>query len=167
MSHTKQNDKNMPKPLKRHQSLIPLSRDHHHGLLLCWKIREARKKDVEPQRLKAYLDFFYDSHLKPHFQFEEKEVFPLLGRDHEIVQKALGEHRRLRALFAAEKGLEKAFADIEKELEAHIRFEERKLFQEIQQTVSSSDLRALEAKEKEMPNSDPEAWEDKFWLKEH
>ncbi|CDF79955.1 hypothetical protein BN863_22430 [Formosa agariphila KMM 3901] len=32
------------KPLKRHKSLQPLSRDHHHGLLLAWKIRADLRK---------------------------------------------------------------------------------------------------------------------------
>src|SRR5690606_10923423 len=27
------------KPIKRNKDLQPFSRDHHHSLLLCWKIR--------------------------------------------------------------------------------------------------------------------------------
>ncbi|WP_241739476.1 hypothetical protein [Aestuariibaculum marinum] len=32
------------KPLKRHKALQPLSREHHYGLLLTWKIRTGFKK---------------------------------------------------------------------------------------------------------------------------
>lgn len=156
----------MPTPLKRHPSLTSLSKDHHHGLLLCWKIREAQKRKIDPKRVKEYLDFFFETQLKPHFHFEEVEVFPLLGKDHELVQQAFAEHRRLRFLFSEEKDLEQIMNDIEKELQAHIRFEERTLFQEIQQCVPEEDLMKIADKEENISAPDPDEWEDKFWLKE-
>ena len=37
------------KPQKRHKALQPLSREHHHGLLLSWKIRSGfNKKGIIP-----------------------------------------------------------------------------------------------------------------------
>ena len=156
----------MSTPLKRHPSLVALSKDHHHGLLLCWKIREAQKKGTETARVKKYLDFFFENHLSPHFQFEEEEVFPLLGKEHDLVRQAYAEHRRLRSLFSEEEELEKVMADIEKELQVHIRFEERELFQEIQQTVPEEDLQKLAQKEENVTTVDPDDWNDKFWLKE-
>lgn len=42
----------MSKSIKRTKALQPLSRDHHHGLLLCWKIRQGIKLNVEPERIK-------------------------------------------------------------------------------------------------------------------
>ena len=39
------------KPIKRHKALQPLSRDHHHGLLLSWKIRAGFSKNIEPNRI--------------------------------------------------------------------------------------------------------------------
>ena len=33
-------------PIKRSEYLKPLSRDHHQGLLLCWKIRTGLKKGI-------------------------------------------------------------------------------------------------------------------------
>ena len=47
------------KPLKRHKALQPLSRDHHHGLLLSWKIRSGFKKNIDVERIKVYADWFY------------------------------------------------------------------------------------------------------------
>lgn len=46
----------MPKPIKRHTALKPLSREHHHGLLLSWKIREGLKRNIEIPRIKKYID---------------------------------------------------------------------------------------------------------------
>jgi len=37
----------MTTPIKRHNSLQPLSRDHHDGLLLKWKINKGISKGVE------------------------------------------------------------------------------------------------------------------------
>lgn len=42
----------MSQPIKRHPSLQPLSREHHYGLLLSWKIREGFKREVPPERIK-------------------------------------------------------------------------------------------------------------------
>ena len=41
-------------PIKRSEFLKPISREHHHGLLLCWKIRAGLKKGIEPERIKLY-----------------------------------------------------------------------------------------------------------------
>lgn len=156
----------MNHPLKRHEALRPLSKDHHHGLLLCWKIREGRKKQVGTKRIKAYTDFFYGSQLRPHFNFEEEEIFVLLGEDHPMIKKAKRDHQRLEQLFKQEDQVDRALTEIEKELEEHIRFEERVLFNEIQQEVSEDKLEALQNKEDEIKTPDPDDWNDKFWLRD-
>src|SRR5665647_778672 len=88
-------------PIKRSAYIQPYSRDHHHGLLLCWKIKEGFRKQVSTVRMKAYSDWFYLTHLLPHFEAEEKYVFPILGMKNERIQKALKEHIRLKRLFEA------------------------------------------------------------------
>lgn len=126
-------------PQKRDKALQPLSREHHHGLLLCWKIRTGIK-NIEPQRIKMYLDWFWLSYLKPHFENEELYVFPVLGNENELVKQALAEHRELKRLFESENDLHKSIGLIEEELEKHIRFEERVLFNEIQAVANSEQL---------------------------
>src|SRR5690606_7162527 len=88
------------KPLKRDPHLKAVSRDHHHGLLLCWKIREGFKREIGLERMKQYTDWFWATHLVDHFAIEEKYIFSILGDDHELVKKALAEHRRLKRLFS-------------------------------------------------------------------
>ena len=75
----------MPKPLKRHEALKPISREHHHGLLLCWKIKTGMSKGVELSRIKGSVDYFYQTHLLPHFAMEEKYIFPILDNGHELM----------------------------------------------------------------------------------
>jgi len=134
----------MSNPIKRNESLKPLSREHHHGLLLCWKVRQGIKLKVEPERIKKYLDWFWLSYLKPHFEVEERYVFPVLGNENELVKQALAEHQRIKRLFESEDDIHKSISVIEEELEKHIRFEERVLFNEIQAVATSEQLLQIE-----------------------
>lgn len=149
------------KPIKRVEALKPLSREHHEGLLLCWKIRTGFKRSISPQRIKRYTDWFFVNHLIPHFVTEEKYLFPVLDRGHDLVKKALADHRRLERLFKQENEPEKSLSLIEEELESHIRFEERVLFNEIQKVVTETQLTNIERLHSETSNSG--VWEDRFW----
>lgn len=149
------------KPIKRDKALHPISHDHHHGLLLCWKIRIGINKNVAPERMKYYIDWFYAEHLIPHFDIEESYLFPILGPDHELVIKALAEHRRLKRLFTADNDFLKNVSLIEEELEQHIRFEERILLNEIQTRATKEDLEIFNnnhRNEKFVENTADEFW---------
>ncbi len=150
------------KPIKRSRSLQPLSRDHHHTLLLCWKIRKGFTKGVDPSRIKAYSDWFFHSHLLPHFKIEEKYLFPVLGKEDHMIKKALAEHRRLRRLFEDDRNPEKSLSLIEEELDHHVRFEERELFNRIQENATEEELALIvrhHCDEKFQENTC-----DEFWL---
>lgn len=131
------------KPIKRNIALQGVSREHHFGLLLCWKIRTGFSKGVASQRIKTYTDWFYDKHLVSHFNLEEDHIFPILGNDHEMVKKALAHHKRLHRLFTEKESISKSLGLIEEELEAHIRFEERILFKEIQKIATEKQLETI------------------------
>ena len=150
----------MSKPIKRHKSLLPVSREHHHGLLLCWKIREGFKYQINPERIKKHTDWFWENHLLAHFEFEEKFIFSILDKDNPLLKEALGQHRRLKQLFNATDEIETNLALIEQELVAHIRFEERILFQELQKVATEEELKLIEESHSKIITED---WEDKFW----
>jgi len=150
------------KPIKRSEFLKPLSREHHHGLLFCWKIRTGIKKNVEVSRIKKYSDWFYQNYLVPHFEVEEKYVFPILGNDNELIKKAISEHRKMKQLFESTAEFEKNCSLIQEELEAHIRFEERVLFGEIQKIATAEQLLSIEfnhSDEKFVDNLTDPFWE--------
>lgn len=151
----------MSQPIKRHVSLQPLSRDHHHGLLLCWKIREGFKRQIDPLRIKRYADWFWQAHLAEHFRIEEEFVFPVLGNNHPHVQQAIQEHRSLEELFMQTTDVSQALSQLEAELEKHIRFEERVLFNEIQEVATAEQLAECECHHNS--GADVTAWEDEFW----
>lgn len=132
------------KPIKRDDLLKPLSRDHHHSLLLCWKIRAGVKKEIETTRIKKYVDWFYETYALPHFELEEKYAFPILGNENELIKKALAEHKYLKELFTATTNIQNNLSIIEKELEKHIRFEEREVFNEVQKNATVEQLQEID-----------------------
>jgi iron-sulfur cluster repair protein YtfE (RIC family) len=126
--------------MKRHDSLVPLSRDHHEALMLCLRIHRglpARGGDLEWVASKArQVAAFFESHLVRHFRSEEEGVFPKLKGIEDasvLIAELLSEHRRLEKLVEALRDCKREetasllsnFADL---LESHIRKEERVLF---------------------------------------
>lgn len=149
------------KPQKRHKALQPLSREHHHGLLLSWKIRTGFNKNISPERIKSYADWFFKNHLIPHFEVEESHIFPILDANNELVKRALAEHRRLNRLFTENEDDVKALMKIEEELEQHIRFEERVLFPEIQKVATEEQM--IQIEKIHQPESFIDKLDDEFW----
>ena len=151
----------MTKPIKRHESIQPLSRDHHHGLLLSWKIRSGISKGVDINRIKKYADWFYTNHIEPHFDIEEKDVFPILGSQNPSAQKALNPHQSMKELCLATDHLEVNLRMLEQKLTEHIRFEERELFTEIEKVASKNQLEQIKEVHPDLrfeENSDDEIW---------
>jgi len=148
-------------PIKRAPELRPLSHDHHHGLLLCWKIKTGMAKNIDLQRIKKYVDWFYEIYLKTHFELEEKYVFTILEAHDALIEQALKEHKTLNELFESTSDLEINLKRIEKELDSHIRFEERVLFAEIQKAATKEQLKKIEeihSKEAFIENEDADFW---------
>ncbi len=130
------------KPIKRAQELVTLSREHHHSLLLCWKIKTGLSKKIELSRIYNYLQWFYKGHILPHFEIEEKYIFPIL--DNENSKKAIEQHRQLKQLIESDIKDEQTLRSIESLLNEHIRFEERVLFNEIQESDKVRELKKVE-----------------------
>lgn len=147
-------------PLKRHESLQEFSREHHHGLLLCWKIRTGFSKDISPERIKKYADWFYKNHLITHFKLEEMLIFPVLEADDPLIKQALDEHQELHQLFKST-NTEDALHRIQEKLEKHIRFEERSLFVKIQENASEQEFANIQEKHTEKQFKDNLT--DEFW----
>lgn len=147
-------------PIKRNEALKPFSRDHHHGLLLCWKIREGLKRNVDVNRMKRYVDWFWNTHLQQHFEEEEKYIFSILSVKNRLVVRAKNEHYLLRIIFVGTLNTYASLELIQEHLQAHIRFEERILFNKIQQIATSEQLQNIAIHHHDTFSDD---WEDEFW----
>src|SRR5690606_7641061 len=96
---------------------------------------------------------------------EEEAVFPVLGNDHPLVRRALSEHAELTAMFLWQHHDKMSLAVMEKLLTAHIRFEEREVFQAVQAVASEEQLASIDKVHGAMAHP-PEAVveEDVFWM---
>lgn len=151
-------------PVERLPELQGISREHHDGLLLCWKIRVGLAKNVAPSRIREYCRRFLKNRLKPHFEVEEEVLFPVLGYNDPDVRRAMAEHRRLQRLINGRSDPAVAISLLEEELEAHIRFEERLLFNRIQRQATPEELARIESAHAALPTHVAEDRdEDIFW----
>ena len=66
--------------MKRHPALIPLSRDHHNGLVQAVRLRRAAADGDASARLAAAREFveFFRNEERVHLRDEEEELFPLI-----------------------------------------------------------------------------------------
>lgn len=129
--------------MKRHEALLQLSRDHHFGLLLCWKLKEGLKKDVSVERMARYIDVFYAHNLKPHFAEEEESIFKVLGEDHPMIIEAVAQHRTFHKMVTQGFKTPGEIEEFRALLELHIRTEERQIFPEIEKQATDDQLQAL------------------------
>ena len=152
------------KPLKRHAALVELSKDHHFGLLLVWKIRQGLRLAVDSERIAAYCRYFFQEDLQHHFREEEAHLFNLIDQD-ELSLKAKADHDVLRNLVQrldkeSSQDMLNLFDDT---LEQHIRFEERELFRHYQECLTEEQLDSL-TRIPWRAHTDPDLnWDDKFW----
>ncbi len=87
---------------RRHDTLIPLTHDHHHALAQARRLEEAAELEERP-RLNAANDFlnFYFGRAVRHFHEEEELFFaPLVDEPEarDLVLRAVSDHLRIHAL---------------------------------------------------------------------
>ena len=143
--------------MKRHSALIPLSQDHHHGLLLAQLLkRNAPEYHGLPKDLLGKMSFakeIFHKELEHHFRDEEEFVFPYLkGRDVELdnlIAEILNEHIILKEKILSlddNPKLIDQLDEIGKILNEHIRKEERVLFEKAQTILNDEELKMIENK---------------------
>lgn len=150
-------------PIKRSAELAPLSRDHHQGLLLAFKLRQGIKKSIEASRMAAYAKWFWTAHLVPHFDKEERYLPPVMGENDPLIQQMMEEHVAIKSKIEhlAETATNEAFEDVAQTITQHIRFEERVLFNEAEKRATPAQLQFLAAHL--MDDAVEDVWEDEFW----
>jgi hemerythrin superfamily protein len=134
----------------RNQNLIPLSHQHQHALALCVRIdRALQAGEVNLKAWRQEIWQIFEQEIAIHFAAEEKVLFPAGERFaelHVLVKTLREEHEILRNYFARAGAcsLNKqelgAFAGT---LSAHVRKEERQLFERLQQLAKREELGAL------------------------
>ena len=149
--------------MKRDKNIVPLSQDHHFGLLSGWKIKQGIKKNISYERIKNYINYHWDNSQSFHFDEEEKILFPY--SDDELTQRALDEHKEIRELLKTLNKVEDfelliLYAD---KVTEHIRFEERVLFPHLENILTEEQLAEVGKKLNEIHHHAEDEYHDEFW----
>jgi iron-sulfur cluster repair protein YtfE (RIC family) len=132
----------------RDKSLIPLSHQHQHALALC--VRIERASPIPEGDLAAWLaeiEQIFQTEIGIHFAAEESVVFPAARNFRELnslVDDLLADHAWLRDQFARTQKLSPGeVRELAQRLSGHIRKEERRLFEKMQELMSGEQLAVL------------------------
>ena len=153
-------------PIKRSKQLAQLSREHHETLLFAWKIRQGNKYRTSKETLLAYCNWFGETHLLNHFKKEEQTFSNIISMDHPLMMKMVEDHEaikmKLKQLneFPSYEGFER-LAQI---IIYHVQFEERALFNYIEQIASDEQLNSISMSLPDVKSDSP-GWTNWFWIK--
>jgi hypothetical protein len=136
---------------KRHESLIPLSREHHPALICAMALKRAEGgTPAEKLEALAMLLGEWRERLRGHLMDEERLLPHLMSAtersrlvaEHETLRAYLEEARQCVARDLCPEGVCRRIGE---HLDAHIRWEERQLFAAIEQRATEPQLAALAA----------------------
>ena len=154
-------------PIKRDPNLVPLSREHHFGLLFAWKIKQGLAKKASLETMRDYVLYFWKSALQEHFKAEEELLLRILSTDDSQRKQVLQEHEQVRKLIAQIEAKsdfsEVVFEKLNSFLTHHIRYEERTFFPYLEQQANPEQLAAIgkhlvEEHAETVDNFTPEFW---------
>lgn len=148
-------------PIDRHEALAPFSRDHYAGLVQVRHLRAAPGRDAATRRksVAAFIDA-WDHEIARHFADEERLLLDLMSTDDR--ERLRREHQQLadlaRQLRASRREIDPDAAlllETGRTLEQHIRWEERELFQRLQEQLDAETLEQLARKTQAVEASRP------------
>ena len=156
------------KPIKRNEAIVALSKDHHFALLLIWKIREGLRNSIAPERISRYVIHFYENDLVGHFKEEEELLFIKLDDLDPLRIQAENEHKLIHQMIDELRNNLNDTTLLERfavTLEKHIRFEERVLFNHLQEIIPPDELTEISTSLNARENKSGGLWDDVFWEK--
>jgi hemerythrin-like domain-containing protein len=134
----------------RDKSLIPLSHQHQKALALCVRIDRAQPiPAADLQAWQAEIEQHFEPEIKIHFSAEDHVLFPVARHFSELVplvEELIADHASLRESFAearARRMSAESLPAFAQHLSAHVRKEERQLFERLQQLMTPKELTAI------------------------
>lgn len=152
------------KPIKRSKELVPLSKEHHEGLLAVWKIRQGLRNGTDHKNISRFIQWFWENDLQEHFKKEEGILSIHMPEGNELVQQMFQDHEEIEALVNINSMVtdEDIFIQIADQLYNHIRFEERILFPFAEKVIPAGEME--EIYKALLVTRQKSKWEDEFWL---
>jgi hemerythrin-like domain-containing protein len=153
--------------MKRHDNLQPLSRQHHNLLLGCLLLKKGVQKKADLLVMQDFIKQFWKTDLSRHVALEEKNLFPFLMRYPNLRSYAAilhNEHQLMERIYERNSNGQISYRNVEllaETLEHHIRFEERVVFERIQQQLPDEIDKIL--LEEDISATDCSLYPVKFW----
>lgn len=156
--------------MKRDPALVRLSWDHHHGLVMARRIASEVPEATGEELSALYADLvtFWAAGLLPHFRAEGECMLARLVRHvspgHASIQRLHADHLEMEALAATMRDTEsvddrrEALLAFGRTLHDHIRWEERELFELVQENLDPEEMQRLGSDfETQLPDVDTAA----------
>ena len=153
-------------PIKRSAQLAPLSREHHDGLLFVWKLRQGLANDTSLETLRNFCCWYWKNYIQQHFDHEENILLKYIPSDNAMARQLKEEHNNIRELilsidYKADAITIGMLADF---ISRHIRFEERTLFNYLEQNLTVGQLDDIFFQLAIQPIASIE-WNEEFWIR--
>jgi len=154
-------------PIKRNEHIKKLSQEHHYCLLFCWKLRQGVSKNIPPERIWRYVQYFWHEHLKPHFKTEEKILFVHFSDNR--VERAIREHQQISRFITDLENdstfiVRKKISELATMVDAHVRYEERQLFPHLERNLTAEQLEKVGTLiQRSTPVILQDQYSDQFW----
>ena len=112
------------------------------------------------------MQYFWQQHLQPHFQEEEKILFAQI-KDRQV-ERAINEHKYIKQQIEdvtnySENEERKTLAKIADMVDEHVRYEERELFPHLERKLSKEQLENIGKLIQKQHPSLQDQYEDQFW----
>ena len=153
----------------RDKNLQPLSWQHHDTLMACLMIEKGVKKNADIKVLQDFTRQIWEKDISKHFALEENYLVPQLRQKNfpeYLIRSLLNDHDLIRNFSArllnggASYRLFLSFAGL---LEQHVRFEERLVFEKMQEMVPDADLEKMATHFPTQESSTCKTYPVKFW----
>ncbi len=135
--------------MKRIPAFQTLSKEHHQALVMASRCRKTGDSETEAMCADYWrqMQLRFAEELEPHFRLEERILIPALQRlDEQALERQLiEEHRQLQELIAGDDNPRQRLLDYGTLLAGHVRFEERSLFERLQESMLEEELEQLSA----------------------
>lgn len=127
-----------------HTFMANMAVEQRRALHFCWHIHKGFKKDVSPERIKEYANWYWSHYLKKYFE----ESASLLERKAAYIElldkkRITSSHKKLKVLFEDQTNVIRNLRKIEEMLEQVVRLERKVFFSNEEQllfeTLSLSD----------------------------
>jgi hemerythrin-like domain-containing protein len=132
--------------MKRHDNLQPLSRQHHNELLACLLLKKGIRKKAPLTVMQDFIKQFWNNDLSAHMASEESQLIPFL--QHHIALRGYAavlhnEHELIKRIYERNSNGQISYRNLElfaDTVEQHIRFEERVVFEYMQEQLPQQEL---------------------------